>query len=460
MHFFGTILFSFLFLTSIESFIRTPLKTNLWKDIREPLKPPEKTFPITGFYGLIGPNIDYKNIKSLYDLFIGDGIVQGVFLKNGTATFVKSSIKTEKIRMEKTYGKMPKHIFMTILTTALYHMKMLPNMLGVANTAFMTVKQKIYALFERDMPYELSIDFKKETIETVKRQIIPFLYTFSGHSKYIDGKIETIEYQILRNRVIWYQMDEQFKKLKEFVIPMRYLPMIHDFYSHKDYLIVIDSPLKFDWMQMMTKEIPIEFDGDAPTYVNLIHKETGFIQRFKIDESFYLFHYSSVEITEDCIVISAPFYDTMNYNTIYHSGKYRKLYIDRKIGVGHFIQYNTLENLNLDFPISFTNYNREPRIILRNIDKNRINGFYVLDNLEIVKKIIFDDRFICGEPAIAYLDNGEPILMCLAFNDKSKQQFFMTIHLDTDEIIEYFIENPLLVGFHAMFMEEEKEDDE
>ena len=40
-------------------------------------------------------------------------------------------------------------------------------------------------------------------------------------------------------------------------------------------------------------------------------------------------------------------YDTMNYNTIYHNGKYRKLVIDRNNGISTFLPKNTeLENLN------------------------------------------------------------------------------------------------------------------
>ena len=66
-----------------------PFLNKKWKDIREPLKTPNKTFPISGFYGLIGPNTDYKNISSLYDLFTGDGVIQGVFLENGTANYVR-----------------------------------------------------------------------------------------------------------------------------------------------------------------------------------------------------------------------------------------------------------------------------------------------------------------------------------------------------------------------------------
>jgi Retinal pigment epithelial membrane protein len=474
-------------------------------DIREPLESPISTFPISGFYGLIGPHIDYKTIYSLYDLFTGDGIIQGIFLENGTATFVQTLVKTEKLAFETTYGKMPKHMVITMLASALYHMHFLPNMIGVANTAFMTVNNRTFALFERDMPYELAVDFKNKEVRTIGRYNIPFLSTFSGHSKVVQcpkdteqlmntqgghskiiectkghsinfknaqgghskvvqspkdteqhkdsqGNIETIEYHVLQQKVIWYQMDTDFKKTKQYSLPMKYMPMTHDFYSDEQYVIIIDSPILIDWNNLSNSEIPMHFNEDLPTYIYILHKDSGKIEQYISKESFYLFHYGSVQITDDSIIILAPFYDTMNYNTIHHSGKYRKLYIDRKIGVSHFIKMKIVEDLNLDFPVRTT----KNRIILRSIQNNRINGFYIFNDLQIVKKMIWTDRFICGEPAISYLKPGEPILLCFAFSEKSKQQFFMTIHLETYEIVEYFISHPLFVGFHATFIENSK----
>ena len=495
-----------------------------YNNIREPLETPISTFPITGFYGLIGPHIDHKKIYSLYDLFTGDGIVQGVFLENGTATFMQTFVKTEKLAFETAYGKMPNHMLITMFTTALYYLHFLPNMIGVANTAFMTVDNRTFALFERDMPYELAIDFRKKEVRTVGRYIVPFLSTFSGHSKLVEcpeghstnlkytrghsklvecpeghstnlkytrghskivqcpkdtvqyknaqgghskvvqypqdivqngdiqRNIETIEYLVLQNKVIWYQMNTNFKKSKQYSIPMKYMPMTHDFYSNQDFVIIVDSPLLIDWNHLGDLEIPLIFNKTLPTYIYLLHKESGKIEKYISKESFYLFHYGSVEITEASIIITAPFYDTMNYNTIHHTGKYRKLYINRKIGVSHFIKMKMVEKLNLDFPVKTT----KNRIILRSIQNNRINGFYIFNDLQIVKKLIWNDRFICGEPAVTYLETGEPVLMCLAFSENTKQQFFMTIHLETYKIVEYLISSPLFVGFHATFIEDSK----
>jgi carotenoid cleavage dioxygenase-like enzyme len=97
---------------------------------------------INGFYGMIGPNIERKNTKSLLDLFMGNGVIQGIFINNGTMTYIKREVETEKRRLEKSIFKKP---------------SLLPNPFGVANTALFHHRNLTYALFERDLPYLIDI---------------------------------------------------------------------------------------------------------------------------------------------------------------------------------------------------------------------------------------------------------------------------------------------------------------
>jgi carotenoid cleavage dioxygenase-like enzyme len=223
-------------------------------DILEKIADPPNKFPISGFYGLIGPKIDYKNVSSLFDLFTGDGIIQGMFLENGTATFTQGLINTEKRQFENTHHLQShsKNVFITLIHMILNYLRIIPNMLGVANTAFLQVYDRSYALFERDMPYEIRIDSSNKQIDTIKRQNIPFLSTFSGHSKVINGNIETIEYNILNNQVIWYQLDSNFKKLNKIQVQMKYIPMVHDFYSDNQYILLIESVCREQACKPMT----------------------------------------------------------------------------------------------------------------------------------------------------------------------------------------------------------------
>ena len=118
---------------------------------------------INGFYGLIGPettNID--DIKSLYEMFIGNGFIQGVFFDNGEITYVKSFIKTEKLLNEHLRHNLFNFAIVkdTFSQSKSIFNLFLPNIFGTANTAFMLANRKVFALFERDVPYEIGIDFK------------------------------------------------------------------------------------------------------------------------------------------------------------------------------------------------------------------------------------------------------------------------------------------------------------
>jgi hypothetical protein len=310
------------------------------------------------------------------------------------------------------------------------------------------------------MPYEILIDSHNKKIDTIGKQYIPGLNTFSGHSKVIDGKIETIEYNILNNQVKWYQLDTDFKKMNEITIKMKYLPMVHDFYSDTQYILLIDSPLKTDWLNLLFKKIPLVFDTSAPTFIYLIEKSTGKIETFKTDRSLYIFHYSDVKIKENTINILSSFYDRINYNEVLHHGKYRRLRIDRKTGYVQLFKYRELEPLNLDFPVILWKGSIK-QYILRNIEDGRINGFYILEKTDIVKKIIFEEYFICGEPGVLYIESynrnknnntRQPVLVCFGTHELSKTQYFIMVNLETDEQIKYPISHPLFIGFHSIVL--------
>jgi hypothetical protein len=132
----------------------------------------KKNFPkITGFYGLIGPNVDRKKINSFFDLFIGDGIIHGVFIENGKIIPVKHLVETEKILYEKKNHKLSKNFMMLPFYIILNKLNLMPNVMGLSNTAFLDNKlpisqDKKYILTtcEMDKPYMVELDFMNKNI--------------------------------------------------------------------------------------------------------------------------------------------------------------------------------------------------------------------------------------------------------------------------------------------------------
>jgi len=401
---------------------------------------------INGFYGLIGPDINMTTIDSLYDLFTGDGNVQGVFLENGKINYVKQFIKTEKIKYEEENGKMPKNIFFSILFMFLNKIKLTPNMMGLANTAILKANKKIYALFERDVPYLINVDFEKKIVDTVSKIDVKSIENFSGHSKFYKNKIETIEYNIMENTINYYLMKENFDIIQKVNIKTNYIPIIHDFLTTDNKVIVIDSPLRYDKLHIFTKKIPIFFDKSKKSIIHIISKLDNETTHYTCNNSFYLFHYAYYKESPTKIEIYAPLYDDLNFMNLNIKGNYRKLVIDKETKTVGMISNPELENYNLDFPISF-----DDKIVLRNIEGNNINGFIICKELDIVKKIFFENKFLCGEPAVMY-QNKMPYLMFFSF-DKKGNGYFNVMNLRTYKNIEILLPNVQMnIGFHSIYI--------
>jgi carotenoid cleavage dioxygenase-like enzyme len=406
---------------------------------------------LSGFYGLIGPDIDRFSIKTLYDLFTGDGIIQGIFFNNGNITFVKHVVRTEKIIYEEQYGRFSKKILMMAFYIFMNKMGMLPNVLGLANTALLQTGNKTLALFERDVPYEINVNFAEKQLSTMKKMIIPGLHHFSGHSKYnnLTNEIHTIDYDIITNTVSYITLDSNFKQSKRVLIKTIYIPIIHDFVVLKNGFLLIDSP--FIWNPL--SKIPVSF-SKKPTYIHIYNKHTNARMQYESQESFYIFHYADVienlhntSGKVSSIDIYGSLYDSVDFSSLNIQGKYRKITVDIETGKVYIKKNPDFENMNLDFPMKWKEY-----VLLRSIENQTINGFVLCKELVMIKKLqLPENRFFCGEPSIVEIA-GSPFLLGFSY-DSFDNGYFTLLEFFSDK----YIEIPLgdirpTIGFHSIFL--------
>lgn len=403
---------------------------------------------IDGFYGLIGPDVNISTINNLFDLFIGDGNIQGVFLDNGNITFVKHFVRTDKLLYEETNGKIPNNNFLKFLFTIFSKFGILPDIMGLANTALLNIKQKCYALYERDKPYLLNINFENKEITTISKQDVKFIDHISGHTKYINNAIETIDYDILTNSVNYYKLTENFEKIKSKRIKTNFMPVVHDFIIQKDKLIIIDSPLCIDTNNILKKTIPVLLDKKQKTYIHIYNTINNTINTYITNDSFYMFHYADYIETNNSIEIYGSLYDELDFSNLNVKGNYRKILINKKTNDIIIEKNKELEKYDLDFPIKYDN-----KIIFRNIYNNTINGFVIVDKMKILKKILFKDLFICGEPALFYIDKT-PYIIFFGFSKTKNNIFFINLHNYLQ--IEIPIPIQLNIGFHSIFLNKYK----
>lgn len=404
---------------------------------------------INGFYGLIGPDIKtytLQNYTSLHDVFSGNGIIQGVFFDKGKISFVKHLINTEKVIFEKKYGIIPKDPLILLLFFILNKLNILPNVMGVSNTAFINVNNKIYSLFERDYPYLIDINFKNKTIETIGKQKINYLEHFSAHSKYCNDYqiIETIDYKMNNNIINYFKFNQHFKLIQKINIKLKYIPIIHDFYSDNNKLIIIDSPVIYNFKNIFKKQLPIIIDKKKKTYVYAVNKLSGTVDSYCLDESFYIFHYVNVQEDKEFIKIYACVYNSLDFNSVDFQGKYRMIQINKIDNTCYVYKNNEIENYNLDFPIKY-----EDKCIMINTKNKTMNGFIITKDLQILKKIIFENKNICGEHKVIYIKNVPYLIF---FNVEKNKNFLSLINLKNYDIIDIDIPDQLNLGFHSIFI--------
>lgn len=420
---------------------RTKIEYNLPKDDKNTVK------NISGFYGLIGPNVEIKNVKSLLDLFTGDGIIQGLFFDKGNITFVKQFIRTEKLLYEEKNGRIPTSLFHYVWFMLLHHLGIFPNILGLANTAILNTNNNTYALYERDNPYLINIDKDAQTIHTINKVKTQF-NTISGHTKYNShsNKLETLEYNVMKQELHHYILNNSFNIENKFSINTKYMPMPHDFITSNNKIITINSPLLFDRNRLFNTSIPIYFDGEKPTIIHAVDTKTNLHEKYTYNKGFYVFHYADIHEDEDYINILAPIYDNIDYSNLNLHGRYRKIVINKHTKEVGILHDHILENYNLDFPVKI----HDGRIIMRNLHGDRSNGFVVCKDLQVTNTFFYEHRNICGEPVVINIED-EPHVICFAY-DKDENSYCLIINIDQNKTMEIELKENITVGFHSVFV--------
>ena len=443
---------------SLIKYKREPNK-NIFNEVREninlklPLKEKRIISKINGFYGLIGPNIDMNsNIDSLFELFTGDGIIQGMFFNKGKLTFVKHLIKTEKVLFEEKVGKIPNNFILTMFLIFLNKIKLFPNIMGMANTAILNIKNKNYALFERDYPYLINVDLEKKRVCTVKKVHIDAFQHFSGHSKITsNGNIETIDYKIQNNDVNYYLLDKDFSLIDSLKFKFNYVPIIHDFYSNDDLLIITDSPIIYKIENIFTKKVPVNLDYDKQTFIYVYNKKNIRCEKYTYEKGFYILHYAYIKDKKETIEIYASQYNKFDFTDVNIKGNYRMIEINKHTKNVSLHTNAELEKYNLDFPILF-----KDKVISRNYENRRINGFVITKDLQICKELFYENKHICGEHSVIHIDNTPYLIF---FNVEiiptttNHESFLSLVNLNNYGIIDIKLDYKLNLGFHSVFIE-------
>ncbi|GMH22500.1 hypothetical protein Nepgr_024343 [Nepenthes gracilis] len=293
----------------------------------------EGTLPscLDGAYIRNGPNHQFLP-RGPSHLFDGDGMLHCLRISGGRATFCSRYVKTYKYIIERKAGTkvIPNYfsdfhgLAATVARGVLWTARMIAyrfdqrNGIGVANTSVARFGDRLYAMCESDLPYEIRVTPHGD-VETVGRYDFDGKHSISmtAHPK-VDP--DTGEVFAFRNRIItqlltYFRLDADGNKQCDVPIFSMHRPfLLHDFAITKKYAIFPDIQFGMDLLGFFAK-------GEAPAaYIPSKVPRLGVIPRYATDNKkmrwfevpgFNMYHAINAWDEEDdngdeCIILVAP----------------------------------------------------------------------------------------------------------------------------------------------------------
>lgn len=257
---------------------------------------------LSGMFVRNGPNPQFSPIGQ-YHWFDGDGMLHGVRIIDGKASYRNRYVRTNKFQIEKQEGKalwkgllepfQPNHPYGTDTNTA--------------NTALIYHGGNFLALWEGGAPHGI----KLPDLGTIGKCTFndKLQSPFTAHPK-VDaktGEMMFIGYSIAQPPYLQYGIVSPSGELLQ-TIPID-LPvgvMMHDFAITENYTIFLDLPMTFRPERVQTGQFPMMFEQDLPSRFGIIprHGNNSEVRWFETPAC-YIFHTLNAYEEGDEVVLVA-----------------------------------------------------------------------------------------------------------------------------------------------------------
>jgi carotenoid cleavage dioxygenase len=251
--------------------------------------PPE----LCGQYLRTGPN-PYRLPEGPYHWFTGDGMVHGIDLRDGRATWYRNRwVRTNEIA--HAMGEQPVD-------------GPTPPMYDASNTNVLGHASRVLSLTEGAMPYELSRE-----LATLRRTDFggPLPTGLTAHPK-IDpetGEMHAFSYWFSEPYLIYHLIDAAGRLVRSEPITLPRAVMMHDFAITRSRVLFFDLPVVFD---LNVQPFPFRWDADTPARVGVMPRDGGdaHVQWTEIDPC-YVFHPMNAYDDGERVVVDVPRHPTM-----------------------------------------------------------------------------------------------------------------------------------------------------
>ncbi|WCJ18409.1 9-cis-epoxycarotenoid dioxygenase chloroplastic [Euphorbia peplus] len=275
---------------------------------------------LDGEFVRVGPNPKFSPVAG-YHWFDGDGMIHGMRIKDGKATYVRRYVRTSRLKQEEFFGgaKFMKigdlkglfGLFMVNMQILRAKTKVLDMSYGngTANTALIYHHGKLLALSEADKPYVVKVmeDGDLQTVGLLdydKR----LKHSFTAHPKVdpITGEMFTFGYAHEPPYITYRVISKDGFMHDPVPITVSDPIMMHDFAITENYALFMDLPMYFRPKEMIKeKKLIFSFDatkksrfGVLPRYA----KDESLIRWFELPNCF-IFHNANAWEEEDEVVL-------------------------------------------------------------------------------------------------------------------------------------------------------------
>jgi carotenoid cleavage dioxygenase-like enzyme len=234
----------------------------------------------------------------LYHWFDGDGVIGGITLKDGRASFQRRVVDTAGLAVETQAG----HAIYGGLNGGGLPQKPqnAPPVKNTANTNVTVFGDKLLAFMEMGLPHEL----KKDDLQTIGCFDFGGIKTpVTAHWKVDPDNGDLLFYGVFMTQITWYRANRLGEVIESHAFDMGVPSFIHDFAVTKDFAIFFINPTITDIPGMMRGERPVIWAPEVGCRIALLNRHTFALKMIATSEPFAPTHFLNAWQDGDDIVI-------------------------------------------------------------------------------------------------------------------------------------------------------------
>lgn len=222
---------------------------------------------LSGMFLRIAPNPLHPPV-GLYHWFDGDGMLHGVNINNGQASYRNRYVQTETLKIEKKEGKA---IWPGLLNIPRFDSPYGIMMKNSANTSVVWHAGKLLVLFEAGLPHQIQVpDLETIGYYTFKDKLT---CSFTAHPKIdpVTGEMVFFGCSYITPPYLYYGVvtaEGEINRIEPIDLPAPI--MMHDFAITENYSVFLDLPFTFQIGKVMKGDIPLYFDQTKKSRIGII----------------------------------------------------------------------------------------------------------------------------------------------------------------------------------------------